>query len=81
MSMNKAQFVKEATSSVLEALGKGGGREGAGGTDNCACPNSECSEYGKPIAHVRGTPCNTMKCKKGGTALTGVGAPKGKIAK
>jgi len=79
--MNKAQLAREIASSVLEALGKGGGREGKGGTDKCVCPNTKCAEYGKSLSHVRGTPCNTMKCKKCGAALTGLGAPKSKVKK
>lgn len=77
--MNKRSLVKEIVSSVKEALGKGGGREGKGGASNCACPNKKCTEYGKPVSHTRGTPCNTMKCTKCGSALTGLGAPKGKV--
>ena len=77
--MDKRIFVKEMVSSVKEALGKGGGREGKGGASNCTCPNKKCTQYGKPVPHTRGTPCNTMKCTKCGTALTGLGAPKGKV--
>ena len=77
--MDKKDIVKEIASLVVEALGKGGGPEGKGGADNCTCPNKKCSEYGKPIPHTRGTPCNTMTCKKCKTALTGLGAPKGKV--
>ena len=77
--MDRKVFIKEITSSVVEALGKGGGREGKGGATNCTCPNKKCTEYGKPVSHTRGTPCNTMKCAKCGTALTGLGAPKGKV--
>ena len=77
--MDRSSFVKKTASLAIEALGKGGGREGKGGADNCACPNKKCSEYGKPVSHTRGTPCNKMTCKKCGTALTGLGAPKSKI--
>lgn len=76
--MDRKVFIKEITSSVVEALGKGGGREGKGGATNCTCPNKKCTEYGKPVSHTRGTPCNTMKCAKCGNALTGLGAPKSK---
>jgi len=77
--MDRKDIVNEITAGVMEALGKGGGREGKGGADNCTCPNKKCSEYGKPISHNRGTPCNKMTCKKCGTPLTGLGAPKGKV--
>jgi hypothetical protein len=77
--MNRDLFVKEIASSVIEALGKKGGPEGKGGASNCTCPNKKCTKYGKPVSHTRGTPCNTIKCTKCGTALTGLGAPKSKV--
>lgn len=77
--MDRMSLIKEIASSVMEALGKGGGAERRGGADSCACPNSKCSEYGKPVPHKRGTPCNTMKCPKCGASLTGLGAPKSKL--
>jgi len=80
-SMTRSALVREIVQAATEALGKGGSRERKGGAENCACPNSKCSEYGKAVPHQRGVPCNTMKCSKCGTALTGLGAPKSKIKK
>jgi Na+-translocating ferredoxin:NAD+ oxidoreductase subunit B len=55
---------------VVEALGKGTGREFAGGTDVCVCP-----ECGFEIDHLRGIPCNNMVCPECGVDLTGKGTP------
>jgi len=79
--MDRKEIIDEIASLVIEALGKGGGREGKGGAENCTCPNKKCSEYGKAVAHKRGTPCNTITCTKCGSTLTGLGAPKGKVKK
>lgn len=49
--------------------GRGTGREGTGGASVCVCP-----ECGHEIAHVFGDPCNSTKCPKCGTPMTGKGA-------
>ena len=59
---------------VMEALGKGTGPEGVGGTDTCICP--ECDET---VPHKRGVPCNEIKCPKCKTPMTGVGTPGSKV--
>lgn len=46
--------------------GVGKPKRGAGGTDNCVCP-----KCGAESAHVRGTPCNQIKCPKCGTPMQG----------
>jgi len=38
----------------------------AGGTDNCICP-----KCGAKASHIRGKPCNQIKCPKCGTAMQG----------
>lgn len=53
-----------------EAQGKGTGREYAGGTSTCVCP-----ECGHEESHERGDPCNSKKCPTCDVALTGKGAP------
>ncbi len=77
--MNRQKLAGQIASSVLEALGKEGGREGAGGAGSCTCPSTKCSEYGKSVPHTRGVPCNKKKCVKCGSSLTGKGAPKSKV--
>ena len=41
-----------------KGLGVGGERQVDGGSDICICPNA----CGYEIEHVKGTPCNEMKC-------------------
>ena len=49
-----------------EGIGVGGPRQGDGGTDTCICP-----KCGETVVHTRGVPCNTVKCSKCGTQMTG----------
>jgi len=51
-------------------LGRGTGREGTGGAAKCVCP-----KCGYEMAHASLDPCNTNKCPKCGTTMTGKGAP------
>ena len=46
--------------------GRGGRRQGVGGPNECVCP--KCGETTK---HVRGKPCNKVKCPKCGTPMQG----------
>ena len=55
---------------LYEMRGKDGRPEFAGGTDTCICPS--CSHE---IPHVKGKPCNQVKCPKCSTPMTGKGAP------
>jgi len=59
---------------VTEALGKGTGPEGAGGTDTCVCP-----ECGETVPHKRGVPCNQVECPKCKVPMTGEGTPGSKV--
>jgi len=52
---NKSKKLKEERG---KGLGVGGDRQVDGGSDICICPNA----CGYEIEHVKGTPCNEMKC-------------------
>lgn len=66
--------MKNINQLVMEALGKGTGPEGVGGTDVCVCP-----KCGETVSHKRGTPCNQIECPKCGAKMTGVGTPGSKV--
>ena len=51
---------------IGEGQGRGGTRQGIGGTDECICP--DCGHH---EAHERGTPCTDVKCSKCGSMMVG----------
>jgi len=55
---NKAVNKKAVKEERGKGLGVGGDRQVDGGSDICICPNA----CGYEIEHVKGTPCNEMKC-------------------
>jgi len=64
------KYILVSKERVLAELGKGTGREYAGGTDVCVCP-----ECGYEELHSRGISCNQKTCPECDIPLTGKGAP------
>ena len=64
------KYVLVSKKEIVAALGQDTGREYAGGTDVCVCP-----ECGYEVNHVRGIYCNQNICPVCDIPLTGKGAP------
>jgi len=47
-----------------KGIGRGGGRQGMGGPQNCVCPKCDYK-----VPHTRGVPCLDAKCPKCGTSM------------
>jgi len=56
----------ELTAEPGKGQGVGKPKRRAGGTDTCVCP-----KCGETIKHIRGKPCNQIKCPKCKTPMQG----------
>ena len=72
---NPAALITSVSKAISKSLddkargdgqGQGGARQGDGGASICVCP-----ECGEEIAHVKGTPCNKIKCPECGAIMIG----------